>query len=315
MLVVIALGDSAIVQKDQPLAAHLLRQSIRNAATAIAGIALKHRVVLLHGNGPQIGLLTLMNGNSTDLNAAAADVLGAQTRGIIGFLLEQELRNRMPGRQICSLIHLALVDADDPELMNPNRFTGPVLNRAQAQLIQEQNPDWVLQGDGRYYRRTIAAPAPREILELPTLRQLVAAENITVVCGSGGGLPVRKDSDGKLHGVEVMVDRDLSAGLIAEGLSADALLLLTSVEAVLDTPGKPGAKAIRTMTPKGFRSLGFSDTAMGPKMNAACRFVYDETRFCAIGNLRNAAEVLAGTSGTRICISGKASEEAQIDYY
>ena len=311
MLVVIALGDSTIVQRDQPLAAHLLRQSIRNAATAIAGIALKHQVVLLHGNGPQIGLLTLMNGNSTDLNAAAADVLGAQTRGIIGFLLEQELRNRMPGKQICSLIHLALVDADDPELMNPNRFTGPVFNRAQAQLIQEQNPDWVLQGDGRYYRRVIAAPRPREILELPTLRQLVATGDITVVCGSGGGLPVRKDGDGKLHGVEAMVDRDLSAALIAEGLSADALLLLTSTEAVMVNPGKPGAKAIRIMTPEGFRSLGFSDTAMGPKMNAACRFVYDDARFCAIGNLHNAAEVLSGTSGTRVCFSS----EAQIVYY
>ncbi|MGI9276353.1 MAG: carbamate kinase [Endozoicomonas sp.] len=315
MLVVIALGDSAIVQRHQPLATHLLRQSVRDAAKAIAAIALKHQVVLLHGNGPQIGLLTLMNGNSTDLNAAAADVLGAQTRGIIGFLLEQELRNRMPGRQICSLIHLALVDADAPELMNPNRFIGPVYNRAQAQLVQEQNPDWVLQGDGRYYRRTIAAPPPREILELPAIRQLVKTGNITVICGSGGGLPVRKDGDGKLHGVEAMVDRDLSAALIANGLSADALLLLTSTEAVIDRPGEPGAKTIRTMTPEGFRSLGFSDTAMGPKMNAACRFVYNDSRFCAIGNLNNAAEVLSGTSGTRIHFSGNASGEAQIDYY
>ena len=231
MLVVIALGDSAIVQRDQPLNSHALRQCIQHAAECIAEIANQHQVILLHGNGPEIGLLTLMNGNCSDLNTGTADVLGAQTRAMIGFQLEQELRNRMPLRSFCSMSHLTLIDANDPAMMNPSRYVGPLYNRVQAQLIQEQNPDWVLQQVGRLYRRIVAAPSPKDVLEMATLKHLVANDNIFIISGCGGGLPVRKGLDDRLHGVEAMVDRDETAALIAHELDADALLILSSIDA------------------------------------------------------------------------------------
>ena len=326
MLVVIALGDSAIVQRDQPLNSHALRQCIQQAAECIANIANQHQVVLLHGNGPEIGLLTLMNGNCSDLNTGTADVLGAQTRAMIGFQLEQELRNRMPQRSFCSMSHLTLIDADDPALMNPTRFVGSLYNRVQAQLIQEQNPDWVLQRTGRLYRRMVASPTPRDVLEMATIKHLVANDNIFVMCGCGGGLPVRRGTDNKLHGVEAMVDRDETSALIANAVNADALLILSSIEAIVDKPGKPEARPIQSITTSALESMGFSDTAMGPKVRAACRYlkgndlnigaINDHRRFCAIGNLHNAENVLSGHSGTQISASATStSESAEIVYY
>ena len=316
MLVVIALGDSAIVHRESPLDTHGLRQSIRSAASNIANIARQHQVVLLHGNGPEIGLLTLMNGNCTDLNTGAADVLGAQTRAMIGFLLEQELRSQLPEQLFCSMKHLTLVDANDPALMNPTRYAGPLFNRIQAQLIQEQNPDWVLKRDNRHFRRVIAAPEPKEILEMVTLQHLVAHNKMFVICGCGGGLPVRRCADNNLHGVDAMVDRDEAAALVAEGIAADALLMLSCIDAVFDRFGQPEARAIRNITVDTLRSLDFNDMAMGPKAKAACQFVKDSQKICAIGNLHNAAEVLAGKAGTQISASGvSSSETAEIVYY
>ncbi|MET4695497.1 carbamate kinase [Endozoicomonas lisbonensis] len=331
MLVVIALGDSAIVQRDQPLNSHALRQCIQHAAQCIAEIANQHQVILLHGNGPAIGLLTLMNGNCADLNTGTADVLGAQARAMTGFLLEQGLRNQLPQKSFCSMSHLTLVDADDPAMMHPTRYVGPLYNRVQAQLVQEQNPDWVLQRTGRLYRRMIPAPVPKDVLEMATLKHLVAADNIFVICGCGGGLPVRNDTDNRLHGVEAMVDRDETAAFIARKLNANALLMLSSIDAVLDKPGHPEARQIRTITINRLESLGFNDTAMAPKVKAASgylaknelakddladRQLNDRRRFCAIGNLHNAASVLSGQSGTRISASASSSSEgAEIVYY
>lgn len=326
MLVVIALGDSAIVQRDQPLNSHALRQCIQHAAKCIANIANQHQVVLLHGNGPEIGLLTLMNGNCSDLSIGTADVLGAQTRAMIGFKLEHELRNRVSQRSFCSMSHLTLIDANDPALMNPTRFVGPLYNKVQAQLIQEQNPDWVLQRTGRLYRRMVASPSPRGVLEIATIKHLVANENIFVICGCGGGLPVRKGTDDKLHGIDAMVDRDETAALVADEINADALLILSSIEAIVDKPEKPEARPIQSITTSALESMGFSDTAMGPKVRAACRYldgndlsvgaISDHRRFCAIGNLHNAENVLAGHSGTQISASATSSSEcAEIVYY
>ena len=340
MLVVIALGDSAIVQRDQPLNSHALRQCIQHAAQCIAEIANQHQVILLHGNGPAIGLLTLMNGNCADLNTGTADVLGAQTRAMIGFLLEQALRNQLPQTSFCSMTHLTLIDPDDPAMMHPARYIGPLYNRVQAQLIQEQNPDWVLQRTGAMYRRMVPAPAPGDVLEMATLKHLVAADNMFVICGCGGGLPVRKSTDNHLYGVEAMVDRDETAALIARTLNANALLMLSSIDAVVDKPGHPQARQIRSTTISHLESLGFNDTAMAPKVKAASSYLsssplsgepsekelskkeqasqqsHDCRRFCAIGNLHNAASVLSGQTGTRICASTSSStKDAEIVYY
>ncbi|AMO57557.1 hypothetical protein [Endozoicomonas montiporae] len=336
MLVVIALGDSAIVQREQPLNSHALRQCIQHAAQCIAEIANQHQVILLHGNGPAIGLLTLMNGNCADLNTGTADVLGAQTRAMIGFLLEQALRNQLPQKSFCSMTHLTLVDTNDPAMMQPTRYIGPLYNRVQAQLIQEQNPDWVLQQTGILYRRMVPAPAPGEVLEMETLKHLVAADNMFVICGCGGGLPVRKSPDNHLHGVEAMVDRDETAALIARTLNANALLMLSSIDAVVDKPGHPQARPIRSIDIQRLESLGFNDTAMAPKVKAASGYLSNEPpgnhqsceskpadqsargrrRFCAIGNLHNAASVLSGEAGTRISASASSSSEsAEIVYY
>ncbi len=298
MLVVMALGGNAILQRGQPLEAHIQRENIRAAARSIAEVAKNHQVVLTHGNGPQVGLLALMNEAYEEVNNYPLDVLGAQTQGMIGFMFEQELRNFMPDRKVCTVSTQTIVDPTDPAFQDPDKFVGPVYTYEEAQVIQQANPNWVLKEDGKYYRRVVPSPQPNEVLELPSLRHIVSSGDITVICGGGGGIPVRRDSEGKLHGVEAVVDKDRASRCLAEGLEADGLILLTDVPAVETDFGKPDSREIKECTPQEFETFPFAAGSMGPKVESVCHFVRSGGKFGAIGALDRATDILEGRSGT-----------------
>ena len=311
MLVVMALGGNAILQRGQPLEAHVQRENIRKAAKSIAAVARHHQVVLTHGNGPQVGLLALMNEAYEEVNNYPLDVLGAQTQGMIGFMFEQELRNEMPGRKVCTVSTQTLIDPSDPAFENPDKFVGPVYTYEEAHAIQDANPTWVIKADGNHFRRVVPSPHPVEILELPSLRHIVASGDITLICGGGGGIPIRRDSEGRLHGVEAVIDKDRASRTLAEGLEADALILLTDIDAVETEFGKPGSRKIRECTPQEFEAFPFAAGSMAPKVESVCHFVSSGGKLGAIGALDRAEDILAGKSGTFV----KMDVPGGISYY
>ena len=299
MLVVIALGGNAILQRGQPMEAGVQRENIRQAAKAIAEVAKKHQVVLTHGNGPQVGLLALQNEAYKEVKNYPLDLLGAQTQGMIGSMFAQELRNFLPNHEICTLATHTLVDSNDPAFTDPDKFIGPVYSAEEADKVRAEKSDWVLKADGKYFRRVVPSPIPAEILELTSVKQMLASGEITLICGGGGGVPVQRDAEGKISPVEAVVDKDRASRVLAEGINADALILLTDVPAVETNYGQPDSKKIREATPEAFRAFDFAAGSMGPKVEAICGFVEGaKNRFAAIGALDQAADIIRGEAGT-----------------
>ncbi|MTI13936.1 amino acid kinase family protein [Sansalvadorimonas verongulae] len=298
MLVVMALGANAIHPRGEPLDMLVQREYIRAAARSVASVAKQHQVVLTHSNGPQVGLLSLVNEGNEDVGSSLLGVLGAQTHSMLGFMLEQELRNEMPGRKVCTITTQTIVDSDDPAFKKPSQMVGSAYTFEEAQAVQSANPFWQLQQDGNYFRRVVASPSPREILELPSLRHIVSSGDITVICGGGGGIPVRRDCEGKLHGIEAVIDQDRATQVLAEGLEADALILLTETEAITTNAGQPDSRMIRECTPQALEALTFADISMTPKVESLCHFVRAGGKFGAIGALDSVQDILAGRSGT-----------------
>ncbi|WP_067515526.1 carbamate kinase [Endozoicomonas ascidiicola] len=300
MRIVIALGGNAILQRGQPMECHVQRENIAKAAAAIARIAKDHQVILTHGNGPQVGLLSLMNDAYKKVTPYPLDALGAQTQGMIGFMFEQELRNHLPGREVCTIATQTLVDPQDPAFKNPDKFVGPVYSKEEADALLAANPDWSVRQDGEYYRRVVPSPQPAGILELESLKTIAASENITMICGGGGGVPVYRAENGMLEGVEAVIDKDRASRLLAEGLEADAFLILTDVAAVAINFGQPDSKDIRRATPEAMDALNFAAGSMGPKVESVVQFVRNGGKMAAIGSLEQAAEILTSDSGTVI---------------
>ena len=298
MRVVIALGGNAILQRGQAQEAHIQRENIRTAAKSIARIARDHQVILTHGNGPQVGMLALMNEAYDAVGNYPLDALGAQTQGMIGFMFEQELRNELEGYEICTVSTQTIVDTADPAFQDPDKYVGPVYTKEQADEQLKLNPDWTMKADGEYFRRVVPSPMPAEVLEMKSLKQLAASGEITMICGGGGGVPVTRDAEGKLVPVEAVVDKDRASVVLAEGLEADALLILTDVPAVATNFGQPDSKNIHSATPDVMDSFGFAAGSMGPKVEACCNFVRNGGKMAAIGSLDQAAEILTGDSGT-----------------
>ena len=300
MRVVIALGGNAILQRGEPLECEVQRKNIRAAAEAIARIAKDHQVILTHGNGPQVGLLALMNEAYGKVTPYPLDALGAQTQGMIGFMFEQELKNVLPNLQICTVSTQTVVDPNDTAFANPDKFVGPVYSAEEATGVQKQNPHWVMKADGPYMRRVVPSPMPQEILELPALKHLISTGDITVICGGGGGVPVKRDAEGKLVGVEAVIDKDRASRILAEGIDADALLILSDVEAVATNFGQPDSQNIQYITPDEMDKFNFAAGSMGPKVEACVQFVRNGGKMAAIGSLAKAEKILTGESGTVI---------------
>jgi carbamate kinase len=293
---VIALGGNALLRRGEPPDDERQRRNIAAAASAVARIAREHAVVVTHGNGPQVGLLALQAEAYDPRRAQSLDVLGAQTEGMIGYLIEQELRNRLPGRQVATLLTQVAVDACDPAFAKPTKPIGPVYSKQQAERLAGER-GWNVAPDGDAYRRVVPSPAPQRIIELETIRLLLEA-GVLVVCAGGGGIPVVETPSGGLRGIEAVIDKDRAAALLASALAADALLLLTDVDAVYADWGAPGARPLRRVTPDEIRRHTFEPGSMGPKVEAACRFVEATGGTAGIGSLEDAEAILAGRSGT-----------------
>jgi carbamate kinase len=298
MRIVIALGGNALLRRGEPAEADTQRRNVAAAVTVIAELAADHEVIVTHGNGPQVGLLALQGDAYDAVAPYPLDVLGAESEGQIGYLLDQELVNALGGRPVATLLTQVIVDLADPGFANPTKPIGPVYDRETAERLAVER-GWAIAPDGPHHRRVVASPEPRSIVELETLRLLVDA-GVLVVCVGGGGIPVAVDLDGRLRGVEAVIDKDLAAALLARGLGADALLLLTDVPIVQADWGTPHARDIDKASPWELRKLSFADGSMGPKVEAACRFV-DATRGVAgIGALADARAILSGRRGTTI---------------
>ena len=311
MRVVIALGGNAILQRGEPLECEIQRKNIRTAAASIARIVRDHQVILTHGNGPQVGLLSLMNDSYKEVTPYPLDILGAQTQGMIGAIFEQELRNQLSDKNICTISTQTLVDPKDSAFLNPDKFVGPVYNREESQRVLEENPEWTIKQDGDYYRRVVPSPEPKEILEIESLKQILDSGDTTLICGGGGGVPVYRNSFGELEGVEAVIDKDRATRLLAEGLNADAFLILTDINAVATNFGHPESKNIRTATPDAMDEFDFASGSMGPKVEAVVKFVRNTGNMAAIGSLEQAAEILTSDSGTII----RENEFNAITYY
>jgi carbamate kinase len=223
-------------------------------------------------------------------------MLGAETEGIIGYLVEQELRNLLPGKHVVTVLTQVEVNRNDAAFRHPSKAFGPALNQLEAERLAHEH-GWTIAQDGIKWRRTVPSPEPLRILELPAIK-LLSDAGVLVVCAGGGGIPVVASPKGGMRGVEALIDKDLSASLLAHQLKADALLFLTDVEAVYENWGMKGAVPLGETTPAELRKINFASGSMRPKVEAACRFVESGGSFAAIGMLEDAAQILLGQRGT-----------------
>lgn len=299
MLVVAAVGGNALLQRGQPLTAKAQRSNVKTAAEALARIVRAgHQLIVTHGNGPQVGLLALQGAAYKPDEAYPLDVLGAETEGMIGYLIEQELENALGhDHAVATLLTQVIVDAHDPAFGNPTKFVGPVYSKGEAEA-RGKLAGWTIAQDGEYWRRVVPSPKPVEIPDLRVVRMLLD-QGVIVICAGGGGIPVLRRPDDSMIGVEAVIDKDAASALLAADIGADALLLLTDVDAVYEGFGSDAAAPFDYMTPQTGRELDMPQGSMGPKLTAACDFA-DHGGISGIGRLADALAILDGKAGTRV---------------
>lgn len=298
MLLVVALGGNALLEPGQSPDAETQRSNVRNAIGPIATIAGEHDLVITHGSGPQVGLLALQSEALRSVPGYPLDILDAESEGMLGYLIEQELANALPGRQVATLLTRVEVAADDPAFAAPSKPVGSVYGDEQARLLAEQR-GWKMREDSRGFRRVVASPRPRRILSIASIRVLVEAGHI-VVCAGGGGIPVTLDARDGMAGIEAVVDKDHASALLARELAADRLLLLTGEPVVWSAWPRDAGRAIRSASPGSLAALSFEPGTMGPKIEAACEFVAKTGNVACIGALEDAARIVADEAGTAI---------------
>lgn len=301
MRIVVALGGNALLKRGEPMTAENQRNNVRIAARALAPIAEKHQLVISHGNGPQVGLLALQGAAFKPEEAYPLDVLGAETEGMIGYMIEQELGNLLPFETpFATLLTMVEVDPNDPGFANPSKFVGPVYDKDEAERLAAAK-NWTVKPDGDKWRRVVPSPQPKRIFEIRPIKWLLEHETV-VICAGGGGIPTMylPNENRKLAGVEAVIDKDLCSELLARELNADLLIMLTDTDAVYLDWGKPNQRAIRRATPESLAEINFAAGSMGPKVEAACNFTRLTGNKAAIGALADLAQIIEGTAGTTI---------------
>ena len=301
MRIVAALGGNALLRRGEALSAANQRANVKAAARALAPLILEgNQVIVSHGNGPQVGLLALQAATGPKDLAYPLDILDAESEGMLGYLIEQELNNVLPdGRMIATLLTQIRVDPRDPAFLDPTKPIGPVYTKSEAKQVASER-GWTIACEGAGWRRVVPSPAPLEILEARVIEYLVQ-NDVTVVCAGGGGIPVVERDDGGLAGVEAVIDKDLASAVLARTLRADRLLLLTDVDAVYTEWATPSAKPIASACPSSIDPSEFAVGSMRPKLEAAIGFTNETGNKSHIGRLDQAVEILAGRAGT--CIS------------
>jgi carbamate kinase len=299
MRVVIGLGGNALLRRGEAQSAETQRRNVIAAARAIAAIAERHDVVVTHGNGPQVGLLALQAANFDPGGGWPLDVLSAESEGMIGYVIERELGPRLPERRFATLLTLVEVDPADPGLKRPSKPIGPAYDEAEARRIAAAR-GWTVAPDGATWRRVVGSPRPLRIVEMGTIRHLIA-EHFVLICAGGGGIPVAEGPNGMLYGVEAVIDKDRTSALLARDIGADVLLLLTDVEGIFRDFGTPQAALLRQVSVNDIAVLGLDPGSMGPKAEAAAEFAA-AGGVAAIGRMEEALDLLEGRAGTAIVI-------------
>jgi carbamate kinase len=300
MRVVIALGGNALIRRGEPMTIENQRHNVKRAATAIGQVvAAGHQVIVTHGNGPQVGLMALQDAAHDSTLASPLDVLGAETEGMIGYLIEQELGNVLPNeRDIAVLLTQIEVDVADPAFQMPSKPVGPIYSKKEAETLSASH-GWTIMPDGAHFRRSVPSPQPKRILETGVIRLLVE-HDVIVICTGGGGIPVIRRRDDSYHGVEAVIDKDHASRLLANELHAHALLMLTDVDGVYLGWGTAQRKRLQQSTPADMMAYSFPVGSMGPKVQAASDFISNGGEFAGIGRLEDALDILNHRAGTII---------------
>ena len=301
MRIVVALGGNALLKRGEPQTTEVQRANVKIAAEALAPIAKKHELVITHGNGPQVGLLALQDFAYEPDENAPLDVLGAQTEGAIGYMIEQELGNLLPFKvPFATMLTMVEVDGNDPAFRNPTKFVGPVYEKAEADRLAKEK-GFSIKQDGDKWRRVVPSPLPKRIFEIRPIRWLLDKGTI-LICAGGGGIPTmyEKGKKRKLIGVEAVIDKDLCSELLARELEADLFVMLTDADAVYLDWGKPTQRAIRHTSKKELAGTAFAAGSMGPKVDAACHFAETTGKLAAIGALADLGKIIAGKAGTTV---------------
>ena len=301
MRVLVALGGNALLRRGEPMTAEVQRANVQVAAKALAPVAAQHQLVLSHGNGPQVGLLALQAAAYTEVEAYPLDVLGAQTEGMIGYLIEQELGNLLPPEvPFASLLTMIEVDLDDPAFGDPTKFVGPIYEDAAADALAKDK-GWVFKRDGDKLRRVVPSPAPKRIFEIRPIKWLLD-QGTVVICAGGGGIPTawQPGKERTLGGVEAVIDKDFASELLAREVEADLFIMATDVDGVYDGWGTPEQRRLDQITPAELRARDFAAGSMGPKVEAACRFVDNGGGRAAIGSLADIERIVEGSAGTNV---------------
>jgi carbamate kinase len=302
MRVVAALGGNALLRRGQALTAENQRENARAACRALAPVAREHELVISHGNGPQVGLLALQGSAYKEVETYPLDVLGAQTEGMIGYIIQQELGNELPfERHLATVLTMIEVDASDPAFSNPTKPIGPIYDADQAEELKREK-GWAFKPDGDSLRRVVPSPQPKRIFEIDVIKALLE-RGCVVICAGGGGIPTTYTDEptaaGKrLVGVEAVVDKDLASALLAIDVGADVLAIVTDVDAVYSDWGTPDQRAIRRAAPASLASAEFAEGSMGPKVRAACEFVERTGKRAVIGSIADTEALVRGEAGT-----------------
>ncbi len=301
MRIVVALGGNALLKRGEPMTHEAQRGNIRVAAQALTPVAKKHQLVMAHGNGPQVGLLALQASAYKEVEAYPLDVLGAQTEGMIGYMIEQEMGNLLPFKvPFATLLTMVEVDPKDPAFQNPTKFVGPVYEEEEANKLKEEK-GWVFKLDGAKWRRVVPSPLPKRIFEIRPIKWLLDKGTI-VICAGGGGIPTMYDPTKKrwLTGIEAVIDKDLASELLAEEVEADLFVIATDVKGVFLDWGKPEQRMLEKITPGELKAHPFPAGSMGPKVAAAVQFVEATGKRAAIGSLEDIEMIVAGKAGTNV---------------
>jgi carbamate kinase len=299
--IVIALGGNALLRRSDPMTTEVQRRNVRTAAEAIAPLAVDHSVVVVHGNGPQVGLLALQADAYQGAEPYPLDVLDAGTQGMIGYLIQQELRSVMPpDSQVATLLTMIAVDPADPAFANPTKFVGPVYARDAAHGLAADK-GWTFRPDGDSWRRVVPSPRPQRILEIQPITWLLQ-QGAVVICAGGGGIPTTYPSSGsgEVVGVEAVIDKDFASELLAEDVGADLFIMATDVDGVYVGWGTPEQERLDEVTPGELAGHNFPAGSMGPKVEAAVRFTRNTGNRAAIGALGDITGIVAGKAGTNV---------------
>lgn len=297
MRIVVALGGNALMPRGLDLTMAHQREAARAASRVLADVAAEHQLVITHGNGPQVGLLAVQAAAYDEASDVTLDVLDAESAGLLGYVIQQEVGNRLPaGRGAVTVLTTTLVSRDDPAFADPSKFVGPVYEAAHAQALAETR-GWTFRPDGNWFRRVVPSPAPLGIEPLSPIGVLLDLGYV-VICAGGGGIPVAAGPLG-LEGVEAVVDKDAVSAMVAEGLGADLLVIATDVDGVYEGWGTPYPHPLGLLDVVDFDVTTLHAGSMRPKAEAAARFARSGGR-AVIGSLSRLPALVDGTSGTQV---------------